>query len=243
MDYDGLLELAKKRRSMRRFKPDPMPDGYVEKILEVAKWAMSGANGQPWEFVVVKDAETRNKITDIVTDQTKRVRTWELTRVEDIRQPQMQHPTRTQVGIKDAPVIILVCGDPRVYQATVQGHFVFSAEYDNFHMSLANATMLIHLAAVSLGLSSRWVTILPNWEGQVKDLLKIPGEFRLYAIVPVGYAAYAPPPTYRRELDEMVHYEKYDQSKYRTDEEVIKFLIELRNKTRPAYTVEKSSWR
>jgi len=44
MEYDGLLELVKKRRSIRRFKPDPIPDGYIEKIIEVARWAPSGFN-------------------------------------------------------------------------------------------------------------------------------------------------------------------------------------------------------
>ena len=47
MDYDGLLELVKKRRSVRHFKPDPIPDEYVEKILELARWAPSALNAQP----------------------------------------------------------------------------------------------------------------------------------------------------------------------------------------------------
>jgi len=54
MDYEGLLELVKKRRSIRRFKPDPIPDEYLDKILGVARWAPSGFNMQPWEFVVVR---------------------------------------------------------------------------------------------------------------------------------------------------------------------------------------------
>jgi len=52
---DEFLDLVKKRRSIRRFKSDPIPGKLVEKIIEVARWAMSGANAQPWEFVVVKD--------------------------------------------------------------------------------------------------------------------------------------------------------------------------------------------
>jgi nitroreductase len=48
MNIEQFLELAKKRRSIRRFKPDPVPDEIIQKILEAARWAMSGANGQPW---------------------------------------------------------------------------------------------------------------------------------------------------------------------------------------------------
>jgi nitroreductase len=44
MDYDGLLELFKKRRSIRKFKPASISDEYVDKIIEAARWAPSGAN-------------------------------------------------------------------------------------------------------------------------------------------------------------------------------------------------------
>jgi nitroreductase len=54
MDYETVLELVKKRRSIRRFKTDPIPDDYIDKIIEVARQAPSGFNTQPWEFVVVR---------------------------------------------------------------------------------------------------------------------------------------------------------------------------------------------
>jgi len=47
MQIDEFLELVKKRRSIRRFKPDPIPEECVMKILEAGRWAMSGANAQP----------------------------------------------------------------------------------------------------------------------------------------------------------------------------------------------------
>jgi nitroreductase len=53
-DYDVLLDLVKSRASVRKLKPDPIPDDYVTQILEVGRWAMSGANGQPWDFIVVE---------------------------------------------------------------------------------------------------------------------------------------------------------------------------------------------
>ena len=54
MDYNSLLELVQKRRSTRVFKPTLIPDEYVNKIIEVARWAPSGFNMQPWDFLVVK---------------------------------------------------------------------------------------------------------------------------------------------------------------------------------------------
>ncbi len=41
MNYEGLLELVQKRRSIRRFKPDPIPEEYLDKIIEAARWAPS----------------------------------------------------------------------------------------------------------------------------------------------------------------------------------------------------------
>src|SRR5512146_2439185 len=54
-EYEMLLDLVKRRRTVRQFKPDPLPDGCIEKIIDVARWAPSGFHTQPWEFVVVKD--------------------------------------------------------------------------------------------------------------------------------------------------------------------------------------------
>ncbi len=56
--FDELLELVKKRHSCRRFRPDPIPDGHVEKLLEAARWAMSGGNSQPWELILVRNRKT-----------------------------------------------------------------------------------------------------------------------------------------------------------------------------------------
>ena len=238
MEIDSFLELAKKRRSMRRLRPDPIPDGYVEKILEVARWAMSGANGQPWEFVVVKNRETIAKIADLYQENRKEGQVIEMTRVEELRQPVMVvRPPERSATFRDAPVIIVVCGDPRTLQATVlvaQFHGVVDPTY---YMNLGNATQLIHLAAASLGLGSQWVSISSPLDGKLKELLGIPGMHNIFVMVPIGYRDYEPAPSYRRELSEIVHYERYDESKYRAGEDIRDFLVDLRKKTRATYAV------
>ena len=65
MKIDELLDLLRTRRSTRKFKPDPIPDEYIEKIIEAARWAPSGANGQPWEFIVIKDQQTKTRIAEL----------------------------------------------------------------------------------------------------------------------------------------------------------------------------------
>lgn len=237
MEIDAFLDLVHRRRSVRRFKPAPIPEGYVEKILEAARWAMSGANGQPWEFVVVKDKKLREKIVSIYRDSRKHVRIIEETRLKELRHPAFSGPD-DETGWKDAPVLIVVCADPRTFQATVlSSHFYMGegAPLATFLKNVANATQLIHLAAAALGLGGQWVSVNNTWEGPVKELLGIPPVLAVQTIVPIGYPVRKPAPPYRRKLNEVVHYDGYDKSRFRSDEQVQEFLVSLRQRTQPSY--------
>ena len=66
MDYESLLRVIKKRRTIRKFKPSTVPDEYIEKVIDAARWAPSAANTQPWEFVVVKNEEARKKMGTVI---------------------------------------------------------------------------------------------------------------------------------------------------------------------------------
>ena len=57
--YDLLYDIIRRRASVRKLKPDPIPEEYIQKILEAGRWAMSGANSQPWEYIVVKDPKVK----------------------------------------------------------------------------------------------------------------------------------------------------------------------------------------
>ena len=67
--YDRLLEIVKKRRNNRKFRSDPVPEGTIEKIIEVARWAPSGFHTQPWEFVAVTDKEIRDRIESSISSR------------------------------------------------------------------------------------------------------------------------------------------------------------------------------
>src|ERR1044072_2780995 len=66
--YDMLLKLVKTRQSVRKFRPDPIPEATINKILEGARWAMAGANSQPWEFVVVTDTEFKKQLRNAYSE-------------------------------------------------------------------------------------------------------------------------------------------------------------------------------
>ncbi len=55
MDYDSFKGLIQKRRTIRKFKPESIPDEYVDKVIETARWAPSSSNSQPWEFIAIKN--------------------------------------------------------------------------------------------------------------------------------------------------------------------------------------------
>lgn len=238
MQIDGFLELVKSRRTIRRFKSDPVPDECIEKILEAARWAQSGGNGQPWEFIVIKNRETIRKIADLLQEHRKRTWAIEKTRLEELRHRSSVDGPGERQGFIDAPVLIVLCGDPRTVQATVLiTHFLHNegGPAAHFLKNMANATQIMTLAAAACGLTSQWVSANYAYEAKLKALLKIPDELVVHTLVPIGYPAYKARPPYRRELKEMVHYEEYDQSKYRDGEAIFQFLLELRKRTDSAY--------
>jgi len=66
----NVLEAIKTRRSVRKYKPGPIPDEDLKEILTAAQLAPSAGNKQPWRFVVVRDPETRKKLGEIARGQT-----------------------------------------------------------------------------------------------------------------------------------------------------------------------------
>jgi len=64
-----VTEAIKQRRSIRRFKPDPVPDEYLREMLEAARLAPSGSNRQPWRFIVTTDAEEKKILRRVSLDQ------------------------------------------------------------------------------------------------------------------------------------------------------------------------------
>jgi nitroreductase len=241
VQIDDFLELVRRRRSVRRFKPDPIPDADIEKILEAGRWAMSGSNGQPWEFIVVKSREKREEIARVLVADPElvgEVESLESTRIEAVRHQAGRTGGSSQFrgwppDLLEAPVMIVVCADRRTFQATVLATHFLGGEGGHqacFYKNMANATQNMHLAAAALGLGSQWKSIGRVQEYALRPVLNLPPVLEIHTIVIVGHPAAEPPPSTRRELKEIVHYEKYDRSKYRTGADIVKWLADLRQK-------------
>lgn len=233
MQYEDYLNLVKSRRSIRRFKPDPVPEDYIEKILEVARWAMSGANGQPWQFIVVKDQKIRHKLGEVYDRDSRTTGVVEATRMPEYRMPRYRSLATPKIPWRDAPVIIAVLGDPRTIMASVlAGRFNFRHVYEQ---NMANVNQMIHLTAAFFGLGAQWVSLGMPASEEMKPILGVPAILDIFTLAPIGYPADKPKP-FRRELNELVSYEKYDMSKFRSDEDVTEFIKASRTRHKESGT-------
>ena len=229
VDYSDLLALVQSRRSIRAFTQEPVPDDAVEKIIEAARWAPSGANSQPWEFLVVREQETKDAMASIVRDLMELGHKTELTRPEELRWPSAARPVTADPPFKNAPVLIVVCGDPRVsksfplltYLERGQSHLI---------SGMASAFLYMTLAATSLGLGCHWVSQVGHGyvSARLKELLGIPEDYLIYDMLSLGHPAMEPKPRLVREREAMTHHERYDHDKYRSDEQIREWLIALR---------------
>ncbi|HEX9901745.1 MAG TPA: nitroreductase family protein [Acidobacteriota bacterium] len=66
----SVLEAIRKRKSIRKYKPDPVPDEVLGRVLEAARLAPSGKNLQPWKFIIVRSAETKERLARASANQT-----------------------------------------------------------------------------------------------------------------------------------------------------------------------------
>ena len=170
---ESLLNLLKTRRSIRRYRPDSVPDEMVEQLLEAGRWAPSASNRQPWTFIVVRN--------------------------EAIRQQVAEHAALYFIRwahAAEAPLLIVLCGDSR------------NPAYRRYlHEDIGLAGSQIMLQAKALGLGTCWIGALDR--KAIAGILKMPDHLEIVGLLTVGFPAEDPPPTSRKPLAEIVHYEVY----------------------------------
>ena len=211
MNYDSFLELVKSRRSIRKFKPDPIPDSAIDKIIETARYAPSGANTQPWEFLVIKKQELKDGIMQIINEM---------------------RPSHSSSDTSKAPVFIMLLGDERARTGLPGKAGQDDRKWQSvLTSSLASAFLYMHLAAASLGLASQWQSGVerPDARQKLAKLLGLPDELHIYDMMVVGYPDAPPAPKLLRERLEMVHYDYCRKEDIRTEEDIREFFTRSRN--------------
>jgi nitroreductase len=170
---EATLELLRKRRSIRRYRPDPVPDDMLEQILEAGRWAPSASNRQPWHFVVVRDQAVLKEVAQHAAYYFLR---W--------------------AHVAEAPLLIVLCGDAR---SRIYRQFLHE------DIGLAGGGMM--LQAKALGLGTCWLGGVDR--KAIADILKLPEGIDVIGLLTVGFPAEEPPPTPRKPLEEIVHYDVY----------------------------------
>ena len=138
------------RRDVRRFRPDPIPDDVLRRVLGAAHVAPSVGHSQPWRFIVVRDPDIRTR-AGLLADR------------ERLRQAAQLEPDAARrlkdlklEGLREAPIGIVVCCDRRTPAAGVLGRATFA---DADMWSCAAAIENLWLAARAEGLGLGWVTL------------------------------------------------------------------------------------
>ncbi|MGB8411520.1 MAG: nitroreductase family protein [Candidatus Binatus sp.] len=216
----GLFEAIYSARSLRRFKPDPVPDDVITKVLDAAIRAPSGSNQQSWEFIVIKDAAQRKKIGDVYRKgggvlmalYTNRVKPAHMS--EDAYRKLRASATHLVDHMGDAPVLLVAClkqtapaGAPPKLAPEVAAAMKKMARLSG--SSIYPAVQNIILACRGLGLGTVLTTIHAYFEDEVKAILGLPPEVQTYALMPIGYPQGKFGPIKRRPVSEVAYLDKY----------------------------------
>lgn len=162
-----VFDAIKTRRSIRKYKPAPIPKEKLRSILEAARLAPSAGNRQLWRFVVVQDIDRKKALAEIANNQT---------------------------FLNNAAAIIVATGDPEISARWYEKDPMIALEH-------------IVLAATAMGYGTCWIGAFD--EDAVKNLLKIPANVKVIAVLPIGIPDETPAPRPRKEFSEIFFKEEW----------------------------------
>jgi nitroreductase len=169
-------ELVQTRRSVRKYRPTPVPRELIDQCLDAARLAPSACNGQPWSFIVVDNAEDKDRLCDAAFGGIY----------------------SSNRFVRQAPVIIVVITEENSYQ-TKAGGFFRNVKYALIDIGIAGEHLA--LKASELGLGTCWL----GWfsERGVRKALHLPRAAQIDIMFSLGYPADTERPKNRRRLDEI----------------------------------------
>lgn len=189
IDHMQFYDVVKHRRSVRKFTLGGVDTEILKRVLEAGMWAPSAGNLQPWRFIVVQDTMLKEKLATIHTKFSHGV--WSSFPPEVVRDLAERGGTWRKEYLVDVPVWIVVC-----FKLTIQKGWD-EAAFASAWCAVEN--ML--LAATFEGLGSCPYTLADGEEQAIRDVLSIPKDHRIAAIVHLGYAEAKPKAPKRKELN------------------------------------------
>lgn len=184
-------EVLRARRSCRKFKDIPVEKEKVLKILEAANLAPSPLNRQPWEFVVIRNKEIKQRIFE----SCERAKTFLF------EASGWKWLERYKVDfLIEAPLLVGIIGDP----SKTGAERFFEGRSEGYQYACAAAVQNLLLAAADIGLGSLWFSLFDRRE--LQRVIGFDSQKELLAVVCLGYCDDQAPQTGRKDVNEKVTY-------------------------------------
>ena len=211
MSAPDVFEAIHSARALRRFKPDPVSDAIITKILEAAICAPSGGNSQDWLFVAITDREQRHRIGALYAKASRIVRPYYSDAARPVHMSEAGYRRLQSSGfylhdhMDEAPLLILLAAKKKA-----------ARQYDNIDPAVASRNQLctrmasiypaaqnIILACRALGLGSVLTTNHLLCEDEIKAEIGLPDDIETFALMPIGYPRDKPGGIRRKPLSEV----------------------------------------
>ncbi len=198
----SIKDALKQRRSIRKYKPQPVPEALVLEVLEAAGWAPSAHNSQPWRFVILQNVEVKRELSE------QMAKAWVNDLKKDGVNVEEEKVVKRRERFASAPVLILAC-------LTMEGLRKFpdkekqQCERDLALESLGAGLENLLLAADAVGLGACWFCAPAFCKDTVRATLKIPDSVEPSAFIALGYPAESPAAPSRKPFKEYCYVDEW----------------------------------
>jgi nitroreductase len=187
-----VFEAIRNRRSIRRYKADPVDDKTVQTVLEAAHWAPSWGNIQCWRFIVIRDSDIKSQVADTLTR---------------IKVDNEMVENAAAKAIKQAPVLIVLCAEMSKAGCRPDGTPVTDKGDCWYMFDIALAMENLTLAAHAMGLGT---VIVGGFDApKVAKILGVPAGFCVVTMTPLGFPDHKGQVSPRKQLSDVLYKEKF----------------------------------
>jgi len=210
MSDPGFFEILGSTRAIKRLKPDPVPLELIRKVLEAGTQAPSGVNTQPWEFVVVRDLETKKWVRErYLRFAEERFGTLvdSLATVDSPHARMLRTVMHLAEHLHEVPVLLFVCGQRDWPAALPANERIGKAPppYGSIYPCVQN----ILLACRAVGLGASLTTLHHMFEDELAETLSVPDSVSLVALLPIGFPQGRFGPVTRKPASDLTHFDRW----------------------------------
>lgn len=215
MQFSDLAELVRTRRSIRRYRPEPVPDELLLNAIDLATWAPNGGNFQPWQFWVVTNPAVIGQMADAMDARSRLMASW------PEAEPFREHADRwlrTGGFFRHAPacIAVMVGGYQSIADRLLAARGPNDpaaremAEWRRFGASriqtIGGAVMNLLLALHQQGLGACWMAGPQQAKADIEAILGVEEGWEFVALVPVGWPAEEKTGAPRKPLEQVVRF-------------------------------------